>query len=85
MQWQMRTKMNSIKPFMNISQDRFGPYLNSIVTASVDGFLKTISGRLVELDDHYIILEHRDGGRTTIARRAVRAISKAHVCGQRGD
>jgi len=63
--------------YKNISskEDEFAELLETIVSVVVVGYGRTVAGKLVELSDAFITLEHRDGRRTKIRRRDISLIS----------
>ena len=63
--------------YKNISskEDEFAERLETIVSVVVVGYGRTVAGKLVELSDAFITLEHRDGRRSKIMRRDISLIS----------
>ena len=63
--------------YKNISskEDEFAELLETIVSVVVVGYGRTVAGKLVELSDAFITLEHSDGRRTKIRRRDISLIS----------
>jgi hypothetical protein len=63
--------------YKNISskEDEFAELLETIVSVVVVGYGRTVAGKLVELSDAFITLEHRDGRRSKIRRRDISLIS----------
>jgi hypothetical protein len=56
-------------------EDEFAEHLETIVTVVVVGYGRTVAGKLVELSDAFITLEHRDGRRSKIRRRDISLLS----------
>lgn len=63
--------------YKNISskEDEFAELLETIVSVVVVGYGRTVAGKLVELSDAFITLEHRDGRRSKVRRRDISLIS----------
>jgi hypothetical protein len=63
--------------YKNISstEDEFDELLETIVSIVVVGYGRSIAGKLVELSDAFITLEHRDERRSKIRRRDISLIS----------
>lgn len=63
--------------YKNISsrEDEFAELLETIVSVVVVGYGRTVAGKLVELSDAFITLEHRDRRRSKIRRRDISLIS----------
>ena len=63
--------------YKNISstEDEFDELLETIVSIVVVGYGRSIAGKLVELSDAFITLEHRDGRRSKVRRRDISLIS----------
>jgi hypothetical protein len=63
--------------YKNISskEDEFAELLETIVSVVVVGYGRTVAGKLVELSDAFVTLEHRDGRRSKIRRRDISLIS----------
>jgi len=63
--------------YKNISskEDEFAELLETIVSVVVVGYGRTVAGKLVELSDTFITLEHRDGRRSKVRRRDISLIS----------
>jgi hypothetical protein len=55
--------------------DEFEEHFGTIVSILVKGHNRTVAGRLVELSDSFLTLEHRDGRRSKIRRRDISLIS----------
>jgi hypothetical protein len=64
-------------------QDEFAEHLGTIVSIVIEGYGRSIAGKLVELSDSYITLEHRDGRRSKVRRRDVSLISPVPEHGRR--
>jgi hypothetical protein len=60
---------------LSFKEDEFAEHLGTIVTIVVVGYGRTVAGKLVELSDSYITLEHRDGRRSKVRRRDISLIS----------
>jgi hypothetical protein len=56
-------------------EDEFAEHLGAIVSVVVVGYGRTLAGKLVELSDAFVTLEHRDGRRSKIRRRDISLIS----------
>ena len=56
-------------------EDEFAELLETIVSVVVVGYGRTVAGKLVELSDTFITLEHRDGRRSKVRRRDISLIS----------
>jgi len=56
-------------------EDEFAELLETIVSVVVVGYGRTVAGKLVELSDAFVTLEHRDGRRSKIRRRDISLIS----------
>ena len=56
-------------------EDEFAELLETIVSVVVVGYGRTVAGKLVELSDAFITLEHRDGRRSKVRRRDISLIS----------
>lgn len=61
------------------ADDIFRSYMDTIVTIFVRGYDRTIAGKVVEISSAFITLEHRDGRRTVVRKRAVSIISPHSV------
>ncbi len=61
------------------SKDEFAEHLGTIVSIVIEGYGRTIAGKLVELSDAFITLEHRDGRRSKVRRRDISLISPIPV------
>jgi hypothetical protein len=63
--------------YKNISstEDEFAELLETIVSVVIVGYGRTVAGKLVELSDAFITLEHRDERRSKIRRRDISLIS----------
>lgn len=56
-------------------KDEFEEHLGAIVSIVIEGYGRTVAGKLVELSDSFITLEHRDGRRSKVRRRDISLIS----------
>ena len=56
-------------------EDEFAEHLGTIITVVVVGYGRTLAGKLVELSDAFITLEHLDGRRSKVRRRDISLIS----------
>jgi len=63
-------------------EDEFAEHLGTIITVVVVGYGRTLAGKLVELSDAFITLEHRDGRRSKIRRRDISLISPVPELGR---
>jgi hypothetical protein len=61
--------------YLSLKEDEFAEILGAIVSIVIAGYGRTIAGKLIELSDQFVTLEHRDGRRTKIRRRDISLIS----------
>lgn len=52
-------------------KDEFEEHFGTVVSILVKGYSRTVAGKLVELSDSFLTLEHRDGRRSKIRRRDI--------------
>jgi len=60
---------------LSSKQDEFEEHFGTIVSIVIEGYGRSIAGKLVELSDSFITLEHRDGRRSKVRRRDISLIS----------
>ena len=56
-------------------EDEFAEHFGTIVSVVVVGYGRTVAGKIVELSDAFITLEHLDGRRSNVRRRDISLIS----------
>ncbi len=60
-------------------KDEFEEHLGIIVSVVIEGYSRTVAGKLVELSESFVTLEHRDGRRSKIRRRDIALISPVPI------